>query len=85
MAVPPRRIDEDEAVRDAAMRELSEEIGTRAAVIVGEHPDWLSYDLPSHLIGVALGGAFRGQNTEMGSDALYRTRSRHPPRPPSPC
>ncbi|XAO71627.1 MAG: RNA pyrophosphohydrolase [Acetobacteraceae bacterium] len=58
---PQGGIDEDESVRDAAMRELSEEIGTRAAVIVGEHPDWLSYDLPSHLIGVALGGAFRGQ------------------------
>ena len=43
------------------LRELAEEIGTGHAEIVGEHPEWLSYDLPPELLGRALGGRFRGQ------------------------
>ncbi len=43
------------------MRELAEEIGTDRAEIIGEHPAWLSYDLPPELIGKALGGRYRGQ------------------------
>ena len=47
--------------RGAVLRELAEEIGTDRAVIIGEHPDWFTYDLPPELVGVALGGKFRGQ------------------------
>jgi putative (di)nucleoside polyphosphate hydrolase len=43
------------------LRELREEIGTGNAQILGEHPDWLSYDLPPELIGRAFKGRFRGQ------------------------
>ena len=43
------------------MRELKEEIGTNRATILREHPDWLAYDLPEHLVGVALHGRYRGQ------------------------
>ena len=50
---------EDPAV--AVLREMEEEIGTRNAEILAEHPEWLRYDLPAHLIGVALGGRWRGQ------------------------
>lgn len=28
---------------------------------MGTYPEWLSYDLPAHLIGRALGGRYRGQ------------------------
>ncbi len=59
--LPQGGIDADEAPRDAVLRELREEIGTDRAEILGEHPDWLSYDLPPHLIGRALGGRYRGQ------------------------
>ena len=45
----------------AVLRELAEEIGTDRAEIIGEHPDWLTYDLPPDLVGVALGGRYRGQ------------------------
>jgi putative (di)nucleoside polyphosphate hydrolase len=45
----------------AILRELEEEIGTAHASIIGEHPDWLTYDLPPDLLGVALGGRYRGQ------------------------
>ena len=59
--MPQGGIDDHEAPRDAALRELEEEIGTRNVKVLAEHPDWLTYDLPAHMIGVALKGQFRGQ------------------------
>lgn len=59
--LPQGGIDPDENPREAILRELAEEIGTDRAEIIGEHPDWLSYDLPAELIGVALHGRWRGQ------------------------
>ncbi|MEO8715568.1 MAG: RNA pyrophosphohydrolase [Acetobacteraceae bacterium] len=59
--LPQGGIDPDEDPRGALLRELAEEIGTDRVEIVGEHPDWLSYDLPPELIGIALGGRFGGQ------------------------
>jgi putative (di)nucleoside polyphosphate hydrolase len=59
--LPQGGIDEDEDPRAAVLRELAEEIGTDRARIIGEHPEWLTYDLPPELIGVALRGKWRGQ------------------------
>jgi putative (di)nucleoside polyphosphate hydrolase len=59
--MPQGGIDEGESAREAALRELEEEIGTRNAAFLREHPDWLTYDLPPHLVGVALQGRYRGQ------------------------
>ena len=59
--MPQGGIDEDEDPRGAVLRELAEEIGTDRAEIVGEHPAWMTYDLPPELIGRALGGRYRGQ------------------------
>jgi putative (di)nucleoside polyphosphate hydrolase len=59
--LPQGGIDAGEDPRAAVLRELAEEIGTGRASIIGEHPDWLTYDLPPHLVGVALGGRYRGQ------------------------
>lgn len=59
--LPQGGIDEHENPRVAVLRELAEEIGTDLAEIIGEHPDWLTYDLPPELIGVALHGRWRGQ------------------------
>jgi putative (di)nucleoside polyphosphate hydrolase len=47
--MPQGGIDEDEEPRDAAFRELGEEIGTDKAEIVAESKAWLRYDLPRHL------------------------------------
>ena len=59
--LPQGGIDDDEDPELAVLRELEEEIGTRNAVVVGEHPEWLTYDLPPELLGRMLGGRFRGQ------------------------
>ena len=59
--LPQGGIDEGEDPRGAVLRELEEEIGTGKAEIIGEHPEWLTYDLPPALIGVALKGRWRGQ------------------------
>jgi putative (di)nucleoside polyphosphate hydrolase len=59
--LPQGGIDPDEDPRQAVLRELREEIGTDKARIIAEHPDWLSYDLPPHLLGRSLGGRYRGQ------------------------
>jgi putative (di)nucleoside polyphosphate hydrolase len=59
--LPQGGIDEAEDPRVAILRELAEEIGTDRAEIIGEHPEWLYYDLPPELLGVALGGKYRGQ------------------------
>ncbi|GAB0117278.1 RNA pyrophosphohydrolase [Acidisoma sp. 7E03] len=59
--LPQGGIDEAEDPAVAIFRELREEIGTDRAEILGEHPDWLQYDLPPELIGRALGGRYRGQ------------------------
>ena len=59
--LPQGGLDEGEDPRFAVLRELEEEVGTRRAAILAEHPEWLRYDLPPELIGVALGGRYRGQ------------------------
>jgi putative (di)nucleoside polyphosphate hydrolase len=58
---PQGGIDPGEDARQAALRELEEEIGTRNVEFLREHPDWLNYDLPPHLLGVAWQGRYRGQ------------------------
>jgi putative (di)nucleoside polyphosphate hydrolase len=59
--LPQGGIDEGEDPRTAVLRELEEEIGTRNADVIGEHGDWLTYELPPNLLGIAWRGKFRGQ------------------------
>lgn len=59
--MPQGGIDEGETPRQAAMRELREEIGTDKAEILAESPAWRDYDLPDELLGKIWGGRYRGQ------------------------
>jgi putative (di)nucleoside polyphosphate hydrolase len=59
--MPQGGIDEGEAPRVTAMRELLEETGTDKAEILHESKDWYTYDLPEHLVPVIWGGKYRGQ------------------------
>ena len=59
--MPQGGIDEGETPRDAALRELEEEAGTRKAEIIAESLEWFSYDLPEVVSRQRWGGRFRGQ------------------------
>jgi putative (di)nucleoside polyphosphate hydrolase len=82
--MPQGGIDPGETPRQAALRELKEEIGTDQAEILGETRDWLTYDLSDELAGNVWGGRFRGQRQKWfamrftGSDADIDLVTQHP-------
>lgn len=61
--MPQGGIDAGEEAPQAALRELEEEIGVHAdhVEILGQTSDWLTYDLPDHLLGKVWKGKYRGQ------------------------
>ncbi len=59
--MPQGGIDKGEEPLPAARRELFEETGMESLTLVAEAPGWIDYDLPAHLLGVALKGRYRGQ------------------------
>jgi putative (di)nucleoside polyphosphate hydrolase len=59
--MPQGGIEGTETPQEAAIRELREETGVRNAEILDEIDEWLSYDLPDDLLGVAMKGKYRGQ------------------------
>ena len=59
--MPQGGIDKGEDPATASLRELYEETGMRTVSLLAEAPDWINYDLPEHLMGIALKGKYRGQ------------------------
>ncbi|MFM2423596.1 MAG: hypothetical protein RL291_2126 [Pseudomonadota bacterium] len=59
--MPQGGIDPGETPLAAAKRELFEETGMRSAEVIAESQHWYNYELPTDLIGRALGGRYRGQ------------------------
>jgi putative (di)nucleoside polyphosphate hydrolase len=59
--MPQGGIDRGEDPLPAALRELYEETGMRTVSLLAEAPDWIDYDLPREVVGIALKGKYRGQ------------------------
>jgi len=82
--MPQGGIDEGESPKEAALRELREEIGTDKATILAESRDWLHYDLPEALQGKLWGGKYRGQRQKWflcrydGKDDDINLETEHP-------
>ena len=81
--MPQGGIDAGETPEQALLRELTEEIGTNRVEILREHPDWLTYDLPDDLVGVAWNGRYRGQRLKwfavrlLGDDSEINVKTPH--------
>jgi putative (di)nucleoside polyphosphate hydrolase len=82
--MPQGGIDPGETPREAALRELGEEIGTANAEIVAETQGWLRYDLPPELVGKVWKGKYRGQEQKWvmarftGADRDIDLATEHP-------
>jgi putative (di)nucleoside polyphosphate hydrolase len=59
--MPQGGIDAGEEPHAAALRELYEETNVRSVSLLGETRDWLSYDIPTPLAGMAWKGRYVGQ------------------------
>ncbi len=82
--MPQGGIDPGETPRQAALRELAEEIGTGKAEILAESRGWMSYDLPAALAAKVWGGRYCGQRQKWfvmrftGSEADIDLATSHP-------
>jgi putative (di)nucleoside polyphosphate hydrolase len=58
--MPQGGIDAGETPREAALRELREEIGTSRADILAESHAWFHHDVPEKIAQGMMGGRYRG-------------------------
>lgn len=84
--MPQGGIDNGEAPRDAALRELTEETSIPAShvQVIGEMDEWLPYELPIALVPQLWNGRFRGQTQKWfamrfeGPDSLIDIATEEP-------
>ena len=84
--MPQGGVDEGEAPREAALRELWEETGVTADLveILAESAAWLPYDLPADLVPHIWKGRYRGQEQKWflmrfnGTDDQVNIATEHP-------
>jgi len=82
--MPQGGIDTGESPREAALRELKEEVGTNKAKFLAETKGWLSYDFPAKLRPRFRQGRFQGQRQKWfamrftGTDSDIDLATAHP-------
>lgn len=85
--MPQGGIDKGEDVREAALRELEEEVGVAAHMVevIAQTANAIRYDLPPELLGRVWKGKYRGQEQYwflgrfLGTDADINLEAHHPP------
>jgi putative (di)nucleoside polyphosphate hydrolase len=82
--MPQGGIDVSETPRQAALRELREEIGTDRADILAESRGWFHHDVPDEIAREMMGGRYRGNRQKWfamrftGTDADINLATEHP-------
>jgi len=84
--MPQGGIDKGESIKEAALRELEEEISVpaKAVTVLKQTADWIPYNLPDHLIGRVWGGRYKGQKQHWtlmrleGGEGLINLDTEHP-------
>ena len=59
--MPQGGINKNEEFVHAAKRELEEETSVKSVKVIKQFDDWLTYELPKHLLGKIWRGKYRGQ------------------------
>ncbi len=83
--MPQGGIDPNEAITDAAIRELKEETGTDNAELIRIHKTPIRYDLPDHLKNKLWNGRYAGQEQTwvayrfIGQDSEIQLNAFDPP------
>ena len=82
--MPQGGIDAGETPRQAARRELREEIGSDRAELLAESRGWFDHDVPDEIAEVMMGGRYRGNRQKwfavrfIGTDADINLATLHP-------
>ena len=82
--MPQGGIDAGETPRQAARRELREEIGSDRAELLAESRGWFDHDVPDEIAEVMMGSRYRGNRQKwfavrfIGTDADINLATEHP-------
>ena len=82
--MPQGGVDKGEDYLNAAYRELEEETSIKTVELINEIDGLITYELPSHLLGIIWKGKYKGQNQKwfvmkfLGSDNEINIKTKHP-------